>query len=181
MEKLKTDLEIKGIEVILLIGNHDVPYLTFRPMSYSLMKISDFYRIGEALWMLKPQIAYQLDEYLVSHAGYTEHFQLEEWHLNPVTYDHKADLLLLNQQVSWARGGRYRTGSPIWADFHQELSQFPNPNFSKQIVGHTPVRKIHISESEYLINIDTFSLDSEFNLVGDNSFTFLPSEPMDWC
>ena len=128
----KSKMKVFGVEVINLLGNHDVSYLTVTPRRYSLQDADGFLSVGRKLLKLNLQIAFLLDDYLVSHAGYTQDFDL----------------------------GEYFLGSPLWADFDHELSCLPNLKYQKQIVGHTPQTKIttvHKGEFE-LVGIDTFTI-----------------------
>ena len=147
----KSKMKVFGVEVINLLGNHDVSYLTVTPRRYSLQSADGFLSVGRKLLKLNLQIAFQLDDYLISHAGYTQDFDLEDWHFEKITE---------NLIDNLARGGKYFLGSPLWADFDHELSFLPNPKYQKQIVGHTPQTKIttvHKGESE-LVGIDTFTI-----------------------
>ena len=163
----KVAQEQQGIHVILLAGNHDVPYLINEKVYYSLANQQGFQWVKEILLSLKLQIAYQLDDYLVSHAGYTEDYEPEAWHFESLLAQHLYDLKVLHEQAGISRGGRFKTGSPIWADFNRDLAVNPNLNHLKQIVGHTPVRKIETAKQT--IPIDTFSLDRAHFPIGDGS------------
>ncbi|MBE6168771.1 metallophosphoesterase family protein [Enterococcus casseliflavus] len=156
----KSKMKVFGVEVINLLGNHDVSYLTVTPRRYSLQSADGFLSVGRKLLKLNLQIAFQLDDYLISHAGYTQDFNLEDWHFETITENLIDNLDDLEDHVGKARGGKYFLGSPLWADFDHELSCLPNPKYQKQIVGHTPQTKIttvHKGESE-LVGIDTFTI-----------------------
>lgn len=156
----KLKMNVFGVEVINLLGNHDVSYLTITPSDYSLRSADGFLAVGQKLLKLKLQIAFQLDDYLVSHAGYTQDFDVKDWHFTGITKDLIDSLDDLEDHVGDARGGQYRLGSPLWADFTNELSSWPNLKYHKQIVGHTPQKQIstvHKDEVE-LVGIDTFNV-----------------------
>ncbi|WP_284052134.1 metallophosphoesterase [Ligilactobacillus agilis] len=157
----KSKMKVFGVEVINLLGNHDVSYLTVTPRMYSLQDADGFLSVGRKLLKLNLQIAFQLDDYLISHAGYTQDFDLEDWHFETITENLIDNLDDLEDHVGKARGGKYFLGSPLWADFDHELSCLPNPKYQKQIVGHTPQTKIttvHKGEFE-LVGIDTFTIN----------------------
>lgn len=163
--KWKQEMKSQGIEVIMLAGNHDVPYMIDKQVYYSVSNLIAFNWVKEMLYDLELQIAYQLDDFLVSHAGYTEDYRLETWHLNTLTHKHQDKLAWLHAHVGLSRSGVYLTGSPIWADLKHDLSKFPHQEYSKQIVGHTPVEKITTNES--IIGIDTFSLTTNYRPIGN--------------
>lgn len=160
----KLKMNVLGVEVITLIGNHDVSYLTVTPRTYSLQNADGFLSVGRKLLKLNLQVAFQLDDYLISHAGYTKDFELEDWHFKTITQNLIDNLEDLEDHVGKARGGNYFLGSPLWADFDQELSFSPNPKCQKQIVGHTPQMKI------------TTVHKGEFEFVGIDTFTIIPIE-----
>lgn len=152
----------KEIEVVMLAGNHDVPYLADLPQHYSAKIPKTFKKIRKILFSLDLRIAHKHDDLLISHAGYTEMYQVEPWHLESLEERHKGLLRELEFQVGLIRGGSYRLGGPIWAD-RSELITFPNPDYDVQIVGHTPVPQISLSKH---IGIDTFSVDRKFKSRG---------------
>lgn len=158
----KSKMKVFGIEVINLLGNHDVSYLTVTPRMYSLQNAEGFLSVGQKLLKLNLQIAFQLDDYLVSHAGYTKDFDVENWHFEIITENLIDNLDDLEDHVGKARGGEYLLGSPLWADLDHELSYLPNPKYPKQIVGHTPQKKI------------TTVHKGQFELVGIDTFTVIP-------
>lgn len=156
----KSKMKVLGIEVVNILGNHDVSYLTITPRVYSLRDSSGFLTVGKRLLKLNLQIAFQLDDFLVSHAGYTQDHSLEEWHFEIITENLINNLDDLEDHIGKTRGGKYSLGSPLWADFDHELSCSPNPKYTKQIVGHTPQTKITIFQKENfkLVGIDTLTI-----------------------
>ncbi|WEV60372.1 metallophosphoesterase [Streptococcaceae bacterium ESL0729] len=180
----KHKMVTKGIKVISLIGNHDAPYLIEMPASYSCSNIDLFWAINESLLELGVQIAYKLDDFIVSHAGYALGYEPQDWHFKEFKNENINDLTNLAGQVGKLRGGQKNLGSPIWADF-LELSLFPNPDYLKQIVGHTPQEQI--SHRLPIINIDTFSLSSSKEFLGNGDLLLYNSSkkelavvPTDW-
>ncbi|MFV0557175.1 MAG: metallophosphoesterase [Enterococcus sp.] len=155
--------QARGIEVITLLGNHEAPYLTFTPRSYSLQGAKGFIHVHRKLLKLGVQVAFQLGQYLVSHAGYTQDYKLRSWHLTPVTESTIKKIAWLDERTGRARGGRYRLGSPIWADFSRELCRYPNLKYPKQIVGHTPqlqIKPVKKAGCE-CVGIDTLKVSPE--------------------
>ena len=163
--KWKQKMISQGIEVILLAGNHDVPYLIDHQVYYSVENLNAFNWVKEMLFDLELQIAYQLDDYLVSHAGYTTSYQLEEWHLRTLTPENRNGLIWLHNHIGLSRGGTYITGSPIWADLNHDLNEFYHEDYQKQIVGHTPVKTIQTNQQ--IIAIDSFSLNRNHQPLGN--------------
>ena len=153
-----------GIEVIMLLGNHDADYLAPTPRPYSLMSRTGFAEVGDILFELNIQVAFETQGFVISHAGFTAGHTLQPEFLRLLTKDDQPLITQWSENIGRARGGGYRnldeTGSPIWADYYGELLETPSPNYLKQIVGHTPVEKIVLdaSSSTQLLDIDTFSL-----------------------
>jgi len=152
----KEQMVASGVEVVLLAGNHDVPYLIDEQVSYSVTNPFAFEWVKEMLYDLELQIAYQLGDFLVSHAGYTEDYEPKKWHFETLKSDQLEKLTWLHDHVGLSRGGRFITGSPIWADYKLDLKEFYHRDFPKQIVGHTPFEKIDLTTDR--IGIDTFSI-----------------------
>lgn len=164
----KIDKEQNGIDVINLIGNHDAYYLLGEQAPFSIQNLEVFFAVKELLQNLKLQIAYQLDDYLVSHAGFNLIFDPKEWYFNLYTKEHEEELDILAYTIGPMRGGKALRGSPLWAHF-RELELLPNQDYPKQIVGHTPKESIDISKN--VIGIDTFSLyidkDNKYQFIGN--------------
>jgi UDP-2,3-diacylglucosamine pyrophosphatase LpxH len=160
--------ERNGLEVINLVGNHDVYYLLGQPAPFSVKNLELFFAVQNLLESLNLQIAYQLDDYLISHAGYNFLFDPVPWHFEPITEAHEKKLEIFAYAVGSMRGGGDLAGSPLWADF-REIELAPNENYPKQIVGHTPQKSIDISKN--VIGIDTFSLyldkQNEYQFIGN--------------
>lgn len=155
LNECKKELQSQGIKVINLIGNHDIYYLIDQPAHFSLLNKKAFPKVRDLLYSLDLQVAYKIDDYIISHAGFTKSFSVEDWHLKTVTAENKDQLTVLAKTVGPLRGGSSTNGSPVWAD-RQELDEDINPNYPKQIVGHTPQEKIELNQN--VIAIDTFSI-----------------------
>ena len=159
-----------NVQVLYLVGNHELPYLINQPAHYSLTT-SDFSEIADLLFQMDLQVAFQLDDFLVSHAGFLKGWELDDWHLKPFRQKDIEKIKILDQAGS-ARGGK-GLGSPCWADFNEELTFYFNYKYLKQIVGHTPSRSI--SNEGTLICIDTFSLLPDKTPIGDGSLLIYDS------
>ncbi|MQS89395.1 metallophosphoesterase [Companilactobacillus mishanensis] len=182
----KIKMEASDIKIISLLGNHDAPYLTGELRGYSLKSdfnmltgnqdISDV--ISDKLLKLGVQVAFQLDDFLVSHAGYCRGIKQRKWHLRPITMSDK-DLRWVSELDNHigSRGGFGYNGSPIWADF-RDLVRNPSLDVTNQIVGHTPQSTIIFDEEKdvhyQLVDIDTFTLrfeeeTNQYKYIGDGS------------
>ncbi|MEL0464684.1 metallophosphoesterase [Streptococcus pneumoniae] len=102
----KIDKEQNGIDVINLIGNHDAYYLLGEQAPFSIQNLEVFFAVKELLQDLKLQVAYQLDDYLVSHAGFNLIFDPKEWHFNLYTKEHEEELDILAYTIGPMRGGK---------------------------------------------------------------------------
>ncbi|GEQ62011.1 phosphoesterase [Vagococcus lutrae] len=153
--KWKEEMETIGIEIIMLLGNHDAAYLINSPKMYSLQNREGFEKVSKKLFSLDLQIAFRLDDYLISHAGYCWGQEPEKWHFEKLGIKDIIGINVLEQHVGQVRGGQYWLGSPLWADY-AELETYPNHHYLKQIVGHTPQLRINIDTT--MIAVDTFSL-----------------------
>lgn len=154
LKKWKYEMEEEGVEVINLIGNHDVSYLTDEPRHYSLTDFDGFIFVKESLFELGIRVAFWLGKYLVSHAGYAAGNEAEDWHFNYLYEEDAEKLMRLSESVGFARGGIYLTGSPLWADYDRELTVYPHEDYPYQIVGHSPRKEIDLGEN--YVGIDTF-------------------------
>lgn len=134
--------------VILLWGNHDIQYLTldrehsctgFRPVA--CFDLHDVFRRNRNLF----QLAFQIDNYLWTHAGVHRGWYEYEFPYNsPNIGDDLNNAFLENNKsifnVGLSRGGRYNVGGPLWAD-KKEISNKPIRGYH-QIVGHTRVKEL---------------------------------------
>jgi len=161
----KSEMTARGVLVVLLTGNHGIPYLIGEPMYYSVMSPYAFDWIKEMLYDLGLQIAYRLEDYLVSHAGFTKDYEPLTWHFEVLTVDHKDRLAWLHNHAGLSRGGRYVTGSPVWADLNGDMLEFYHQDYPKQIVGHTPITSIDLTDN--IIGVDTFSLSRSHVPLGN--------------
>lgn len=168
--------------VILLWGNHDVPYFLIEPWKKDTQNkyMCSGYR-PEARWDLYDifnknrdlfQLAYQIKNYIWTHSGI--HFGWYHHVFKNAIKDMNMDELNVAEQlneafryrldclfdVDWYRGGNKKVGGPLWCD-RKLVGDKPLKN-THQIVGHNPVSKI--------LTIDNFS--KSFAQKGSTSITF---------
>lgn len=142
-------------KVVLLLGNHDIHYLFhpdypcsgFRPSMQDTLTALFNHHVHLF------QIAYQINNYLFSHAGISRPWHerlmtlLDKIPLGDITDRSNLAILLngLNQtwhrgllfEVGVTRGGSKEYGGVVWAD-KEELRNHPLEGYH-QIVGHNPV------------------------------------------
>lgn len=173
LNKFRKKLIKKGIEPVFLIGNHDMPYLIDIREYYSAYNTDTFDKVHDLLLRLQPQIAYEVDDYIIaSHAGYvqTSAWEIPLWHFKPWLYSYIDESINLQKQVG-RRGGFNTYGSMLWEDFGERLWR---AGMKCQIVGHTPQKTItdlreDITCEANCICVDTFSLNQFYNPIGDGS------------
>lgn len=173
LNKFRKKLIKKGIEPVFLIGNHDMPYLIDIREYYSAYNTDTFDKVHDLLLRLQPQIAYEVDDYIIaSHAGYvqTSAWEIPLWHFKPWLYSYIDESINLQKQVG-RRGGFNTYGSMLWEDFGERLWR---AGMKCQIVGHTPQKTItdlreDITCEANCICVDTFSLNQFYNPMGDGS------------
>lgn len=149
---------------VFLLGNHDVCYLTGETDHYSTPLVDVQLDIRNFLKDLKPQIAYETQGYLISHAGYSMEVPIEDWQFNDVS-----------EKISLLRELDNSQTSPLWIRPNQLIQRLDFPN---QIVGHTPVNTV-TTLSEYgshLVLTDTWSTASNGENVGDCSMIMIDNQ-----
>lgn len=148
-----------GLEIVMLLGNHDAPYLVDHTRIYSLR--FDRSQVKAKLMALDLQVAYLLDGILVSHAGFAQGEGLQPWYLKPLPPNRLDAIDTLERRVSIQDGGFDQTGSPLWLRPNLLMDR-PNLKYRKQIFGHTPQTKITLShwdrEPVAFIDVDNFNL-----------------------
>lgn len=176
----------QGLEVDLVLGNHDMCYLLNHngPGTHSKL----YAEVSAALSTLNVSVATVVGSCLVTHAGVTaswaQRYLSPEDCASASSLAHALNVMLEHEgedgayalySAGPARGGN-SLPSPLWADL-TELYQDPIPNVF-QIVGHTPVESIDVwqvpcEDGEHtaarLIFCDTFSLTSYLTPIGDGS------------
>lgn len=186
----------RGMEVDLVLGNHDMQYLRRAPGPGTHVDLYD--EVAYALAALGVQMATVAGNCLVTHAGVTRAWAGLHLDLND-TYDERSVCQALN--AMWERGGEddftalesagpgrggFETPGPLWAD-QSELYQDPLLGIH-QIVGHSPVESIDLwqipSEDGYrtaakLVFCDTFGLASDLTPIGDGSMLLVEGKSIE--
>jgi len=184
-QNLKEIIELKKEnpeEIELLLGNHDVQYLHYPHYLCSGFRPS----MQRALTLLFNEhrnlftVAYQKDNYLISHAGVTNKWYKELLELRLVQQirddtDSVADLInkveqtaqrwLLHQAGS-SRGGQ-GPGGITWADL-KELKADMLEGYH-QVVGHTVIPEVEVEVQEgrsatFIDVLDTYTYFHEVDL-----------------
>lgn len=137
-------------KVVLLLGNHDLHYFSkvFNDMCGGCRRSKkNFYKITDLFlrYLDLFQLAYESKYTLFTHAGYRQ--QWADLHkdldikptansLNKLLNSVKGTIALTD--VSYIRGGDKASGSIVWADVHEPISENGRPYCSKyQIFGHS--------------------------------------------
>lgn len=195
----------RGIQVDVLLGNHDMQYLIERQGPGT--NLNCIVPVRRMLAQMNVRMATAVDGWLATHAGLTSQFanvvleidsnaarsdrpsysaeSLSE-QLN-AAFDHALsemfergndeELLLLNL-CGPGRGGACIPG-PLWAST-SELTLLGMPRLN-QIIGHTPVYSVRELEEqgfcgERYMACDTFSTDFDFRPLGDGSILLADDE-----
>lgn len=176
----------RGIEIDLVVGNHDMQYLRRIPGPGT--HIGLYEEVAGLLEDLDAQMATVVGDCLVTHAGVTAAWTSEHLELGS-EYDSHSVCRALNSMYEIGdeselakldsagpgRGG-FETPGPLWAD-QSELYQDPLPDIY-QIVGHTPVQSIDLwqipsSDGSHttakLLFCDTFGITQDLAPIGDGS------------
>lgn len=175
-----------GLTVDLVLGNHDTQYLLHEPGPGTHTELYE--EIASMLAKLGVQAATTAGGSLVTHAGVTKAWADAYLSPNQVIdvndVCHQLNALLDSgkqsdlQTLAQAGPGRGGIGipGPLWAD-QSELWNDPLSGMN-QIVGHTPVESVELSQipqkdslrtSCHLVFCDTMSLTSNLTPIGDGS------------
>ena len=127
-------------KVHILIGNHDIAYLTRDDLSgHQALKEDDIYHfLKEHIEELN--IAVEIGGYVFSHAGFTKTWMnihgfktiedvndaFHEWYFAPFRFN------------GWDTTGNDITQGPTWVRIDSLVADY---YFPKQVVGHTPLKK----------------------------------------
>lgn len=152
----------KEYNCIFLLGNHDVPYITNHMRHYSISNPPTIFRCRETLLSLSPQIAYQKDGILYSHAGFISQPDEIDFQIYKEPLEEGYSRLLIYERGTF--------GGPFWIrpdEWQRELQE----QLPTQIVGHSPVPDITTFEAERfgskLVVCDTFSHTSWNQKIGN--------------
>lgn len=167
----------KQKEVILLIGNHDFHYMDWALESYEEYSgFQDSYAktFNKVLRLYKDelQMAYQMDDYIFTHAGITNTWLKERclWDgvVNIVdcindTFKAAPDRFSFNSGVGDMYGD-HPSQSPIWVRPNSLIS---DPiDFFFQVVGHTGQKRILLDDDPFYF-IDTLGTSREYLVIED--------------
>ena len=178
---------------IFLLGNHDIPYITTNMEHYSETNPTIAMMYQQCIVNLEPQLAYEENGILFSHAGLVVG-KIDELDTTPITNDnfdlYTNYLNTIQQAASKASGGNEAVPSLVWAR-PEDWYNTPNDNYEIQIMGHTPHNQIVIEDFDEHLNIytDTFSLtykhinhpllNTLYDAYGDGSFIVVDTESHD--
>jgi predicted phosphodiesterase len=178
------ELKEKGeIEVIMLIGNHDHHY--FPEIGYTgtsgyqgMGKYDLEYAINETRQHL--QMAYQMDQYLFTHAGVSQLFMDQIYGINGWNVDAVAENLneLFKYKLhAFTFNGRNGYGddpeqTPIWIRPRSLMKANKKSKLNEkyiQIVGHTKVYKIDklVAANNKYYFVDTFDSSNEYLTINN--------------
>lgn len=195
----------RGMQVDVLLGNHDMQYLVERQGPGT--NLNCIVPVRRLLAQMNVRMAAAVDGWLATHAGLTSQFadivleidgEAEPFgepsysaeslaaQLNAV-FDHALtemfehgndEELLLFNLCGPGRGGVCIPG-PLWASTG-ELTVLGMPHLN-QIIGHTPVYSVYELEEqgfsgERFMACDTFSTDFDFRPLGDGSVLLADDE-----
>lgn len=140
-------------KVILLLGNHDLPYIfkefdtKSRFDTTNAYKISSIFHKNYQLFKLVDEELLNDKRYLFSHAGLMNSWASRYKHLLPsIDVNHINSLLMTKEgvkslcDVSFIRGGYDSTGSIVWSDVYEKLTDAQdamNDMYDYQIFGHS--------------------------------------------
>lgn len=181
-----------GLEVTVLIGNHDVYYLIdghdHSAMADLVNRASPGHNmrnrmeVGSLIRSVEPEVMTTVDScgktFLLSHAGLTnawsETVGLHDG--SPVEMARQVNIMMGKRDwkhlymIGVGRGG-WMEPSPLWADMTELVED--HLTGLNQIVGHTPVRTITktTGDSELLF-CDTFSTNPDGSAIGDSSMLY---------
>lgn len=171
-------------EVIVLVGNHDAPYLVSRPSALLLRSYGvtpgfhpgAHHVVHATLATIGMRVAWSDGRVLASHAGVTRTWLARHdmagadvrTIADTLNQNHggEAGLVALAMTVGVRRGGSCRAPSPLWADSWELMVDGAGLGFT-QVVGHSPVPTVTESGGNWFC--DTFSTDSAGQPLGDQS------------
>lgn len=178
----------EGLRLSFLLGNHDSQYVlgVLGPGS-TFSALED---IRELLAELKPTVAAFFGEYAMSHGGFTNAWVEKALPgcETPIEAVVRTNVLwesndernrALVASCGFGRGGGGLPG-PLWADLSLELLH-DAPAGWKQIVGHTPVRRVarassHDGLAQEIWAVDAFSLDRGMRALGSGEMLLVDEE-----
>ncbi|MFA6583859.1 MAG: metallophosphoesterase [Elusimicrobiaceae bacterium] len=171
LDRIQRAARREGGNVVRLVGNHEVELLKGNGQLTSLPRAQAAaftVSLRRDIFSGKITAAYAQQGYLFTHAGLTGDLQLA---LSPhgegedaASMANVINAVLVNAaesgdyshpifNVGSTRGGQHRFGGVFWEDI-EDLFYSDNPLDLKQVVGHTPLREISVSEDGNIIAVD---------------------------
>jgi len=167
-------------KVILLLGNHDLPYFWgeahnisgFRPEA--IWDLNIIFRENRKLF----KTAHQIDNYIWTHAGihegwYKKHMPdaIKKYELTGNLADQLNHLFERNFDplfaISHYRGGSAREGGPFWTDWN-EMYKKPLPGYN-HIFGHSfrdkPIKTYNINKNTTITCVDRGVIPEFYELI----------------
>ena len=198
MERWAKSIRGQGIDLTILIGNHDVYYLVSDKDHSIAANTVNMYspghhqrfrqQVGLTIRSVRPEAMTTITgcgrKWLLSHAGMTGAWsarigldtndvdQLAD-HVNMMFHDRNWGRLYM---VGPGRGGD-EVPSPIWAD-RSELEADPMPGVD-QMVGHTPAVTVEsrtTDDGHVLVFCDTMSTNPDNTPIGDSSMLVMDDD-----
>ena len=198
MERWAESIRGQGIDLTILIGNHDVYYLVSDKDHSIAANTVNMYspghrqrfrqQVGLTIRAVRPEAMTTITgcgrKWLLSHAGMTGTWaarigldtndvdQLAD-HVNMMFHDRNWGRLYM---VGPGRGGD-EVPSPIWAD-RSELEADPMPGVD-QMVGHTPAVTVEsrtTDDGHVLVFCDTMSTNPDNTPIGDSSMLVMDDD-----
>ncbi len=170
LDRLQREAPQSGGTVIRLIGNHEMELLKGNYAITTLpdSKIEKFTaELKDGVLEGKLQAAYSRHGYLFTHAGATADLQTLFAEYGATDEDSLAsemNAVFINAaatndfshpifNVGSTRGGPHRFGGIFWEDI-EDLFYSDNPLHIRQVVGHTPLREVSVSDDGKIIAVD---------------------------
>jgi hypothetical protein len=188
-----------GVEVILLIGNHDHHYFPeIGDTGTSGYQYIGGFQISPVLDANREhlQIAYAFDDFLFTHAGVSVKFMdgvfgVDGWTVNTLVnqlnelFKHKPNTFSFGMAVSMNRlsyldpTGDNEEQSPIWIRIRSLMRANKDTELKKtykQVIGHTQVKNIDLKGYEKQFGnkyfmIDALSTSGEYIIIEDGKIT----------
>jgi hypothetical protein len=175
-------------EVVMLIGNHDHHYFpevgNLMTSGYQEQHFTDMETVIK-MHRSNLQVAYQFDDFLISHAGVSSVFMDNTFGADNWQYDNISTLLndlFLKDPMAFRFNGKEPSGDdpeqgPFWIRTESLVKSNKNRLESQciQIFGHTKIDRIHrigkITGSRYQL-IDTLGTSGEYLVIENGSIRY---------
>lgn len=170
LAKLQKEAPRSGGAVVRLLGNHELEILkgNYAITTLSQNQITQFVKtLHDDVRSGRVVAAFCRQDYLFTHAGLTadlqDLFAAQGLRTAAELADAINDVFMRAAEtgdyshpifyVGSTRGGPHRFGGIFWEDI-EDLFYSANPLSIKQVVGHTPLREVSVSDDGYIIAID---------------------------